>query len=137
MTATPCFARGLDRPLDRLARDHLAVAGMRIPDRDRAGVRDDLRLLVGLQRAGLEIPDIGDQHADAMAVMAAQIGLDQMVGDDGGLRRRAAAGRDDLVGERKQSRVVDLHAVSLVVFLICQLRKKAGLIPTPSAPRRP
>ena len=78
--------RGIDGPFDRLAGDHLAVAGMRVPDRDRAGIGDDLRLLVRLQGAALEIPDIGDQHADAVAVMAAQIGLDQMVGDDLGLR---------------------------------------------------
>ena len=120
------LARGLDRPLDRLTRDHLAVAAMRVPDRDRAGVGDDLRLLVGLQVAGLEIPDIGDQHADAVAVMTAQIGLDQMVGDDVGLRRRAAAGRDDLVGERKQSRVIDFHAVSLESFLDVSALQEAG-----------
>ena len=108
------FARGLDRPLHRLTRDHLAVAAMRVPDRDRSGIRDDLGRLIRLQRTRLEIPDIGDQHADAVTVMTAQIGFDQMVGDDGGFRRRAAAGRDDLVGERKQPGVVDFHVVSLV-----------------------
>jgi hypothetical protein len=35
-----------------------------------------------------------------MAVMAAQIGLDQMLGDNGCLGRRTAANRDDAVGDR-------------------------------------
>ena len=80
-------------------RDHLAVAGTRVPDRDRAGVGDDLRRLVDLQRAGLEVAHIGDEHPDAMAVMAAQIRLDQMIGNDRRLLGRTAACGDDAMGE--------------------------------------
>ena len=112
--------RGLDRPFDRLMRDHLAVAGPRVPDRDRAGVGDDLRRLVGLQRAGLEVAHIGDQHPDAVAVMAAQIGLDQMIGNERRLVGRTAARRDDAVGKRTQSGVIDDHVFSLSRRLIGQ-----------------
>ena len=101
-----------DRPFDRLARDHLAIAGMRIPHRDRAGIGDNLGRLVDLQRACLEVAHIGDQHADAMAVMATQIGLDQVLGHDRGFRGRAAAGRDDAIGKREQFGVVDDHSLS-------------------------
>ena len=106
--------RRLDRPFDRLAGDHLAVAGPRIPYRDRAGVRDDLRRLVDLERASLEVAHIGDQHSHAMAVMAAQVCLDQMLGNDGRLGRRTATRRDDAVRKRTQPDVVDNHVASLL-----------------------
>ncbi len=61
--------------------------------------------------------------------MTAQIGFDQMVGDDRGFRRRAAAGRDDLVGERKQLGVVDFHVVSLVSFFLIGRFAKGGTNP--------
>ena len=64
---------------------------MGIPHRDGAGIGDDLGLLVRLQRAGLEIADIGDEHADAVAVMPAEIGLHQMIGDDADLLGAASA----------------------------------------------
>src|SRR6185312_3693335 len=106
------LARGTDRPFHRLARDDLAVARMRIPYRDGPRIRDDLRCLVRFQCAGLEIAHIGDEHADAMAVMAAQVRLHQVLGDDGGFGGRTAAGCHDAVGQRKQFRVIDDHALS-------------------------
>src|SRR5260221_1576318 len=109
--------RRADRPFDRLTRDRLTIAGMRIPYRDRAGVGDDFRLLVDLERTGLEVSDIGDQHPDAVAVMAAQVCLNQMFGNDGSFRRRTAAGGDDAVCKRAQPGVVDNHVLSLF-FLI-------------------
>jgi len=39
--------------------------------------------------------------------MAAQVGLDQMLGNNGCLGRRTAASRDDAVGKRTQPDVVD------------------------------
>ena len=109
-----------DRPFDRLMRDHLAVAGPRVPDRDRAGVRDDLRRLVDLQRAGLEVAHIGDEHPDAVAVMAAQVRLDQMIGNERRLIGRTAACGDDAVGECTQPGVIDDHVFSLSRRLIGQ-----------------
>ena len=44
-----------------------------------------------------------------MAIVAAQICLDQMLGNDGRLSRRTAANRDDAVRKRKQPDVVDNH----------------------------
>ncbi len=67
--------------------------------------------LVDLQRPGLQVAHIGDQHPDAMAVMAAQVGLDQMLGDNGRLGRRTATRRDDAVGEHTQPGVVDDHVL--------------------------
>ena len=110
--------RRLDGPFDRLMRDHLAVASPRVPNRDRAGVRDDLRRLVDLQRAGLEVAHIGNQHPDTVAVMAAQVCLDQMIGNERRLIRRTAACRDDAVCKRTQPVVVDDHVPSLLSRLI-------------------
>ena len=42
-----------------------------------------------------------------MAIMAAQVGLDQMLGDNGRLGWRTAARRDDAVGKRTQPDVVN------------------------------
>ena len=53
-----------------------------------AGVGDQRRTGVEVQLATARIGDIGGDHADAMGVVAAQIGLDEMVGDKAAFARR-------------------------------------------------
>jgi hypothetical protein len=84
------------RPLDaeqcRVAGDDLAIAALAVIDDDRAGVADHPPRLVRLRLAGGEVAQIAGDHADPVAVMPLQIGLDQMAGDDAGLLLAAAAG---------------------------------------------
>ena len=57
---------------------------------------------VGHQALVAQRPDVHRQHADAMGIVAGQVGLDQLVGDQLGLARRAAARGADRAGQRVQ-----------------------------------
>jgi hypothetical protein len=56
-------------------------------------------MLINLEPAGVKVREIGGQHADAMRIMAGQVGHDQIVGDQFGFvigrARRLAHGTDD------------------------------------------
>ena len=59
--------------------------------------------LVGHQQAGLQQADIVGQHADAVAVVAGEVGGDQMLGDVARLGLAAAhgaGGEEDEIGQR-------------------------------------
>ncbi len=94
----------------RLARDDLAPAAVAVIDDHRPGLADHMPLDVGRRLAGAEVAQVVGDHPDAVAVVPAQIGLDQMVGDNRRLFRRAAGGgKDALDGACEFGVVDDLH----------------------------
>ena len=54
------------------------------------------------------------QHADAVAVMPREIGLDEMVGDDGGLGLRAAPRLEQARRQVAQLLMIDVHGLQRV-----------------------
>ena len=92
----------LDAEFGQPAGHHLAVAALAVIEQDRALLAQDPAGAIGNQRAGGEIAHIAGNHADAMAVMAAEVRLHEMIGHDPGLRRRAAGGDEDPGGRRPQ-----------------------------------
>src|SRR5439155_25388057 len=70
-------------------------AALAVIDEHRAAVGDNPPRLVDDRLAAAEVAQIGRNHPDAMAVMALQISLDEVIGDDLGLRLGAAGGRKD------------------------------------------
>jgi hypothetical protein len=94
-TATPALRAPLDAELGCVAGDDLAPAALAVIDEDRAAVGDDAPRLVDDRLAAAEVAQIRGDHADAMAVVTLQIGLDEVVGDDFSLRLGAAGGGED------------------------------------------
>ncbi len=90
----PVLARALDREVGEFERHDLAVAELPVADQERPLVLDQADVAVREQRPFGQVLDIGRQHADAVAVVAFQIGLDQVAGDDGALGL-VAAGRGE------------------------------------------
>ena len=82
----PCPLDGA--PCD-LQRCNLAVPAPGVAQQERSVVAQGLQRPVDGELAGLPVADIGRHHADAVAVMALQVRLDQMVGH--GLRLAVAA----------------------------------------------
>ena len=85
----PGLARLGDADHRRLARGDLAPGALAVIDDQRAVLADDAALAVGDDGAAREMLQIVRDQADAVAVVAAQIGLDQVVGDDAAPRRRS------------------------------------------------
>ena len=69
---------------------NLPVPAAGVGHQERSVVAHDLQRPVDGQRAGPPVLDIFRHHADAMAVMALQVRLDQMIGDGFRLRLGAA-----------------------------------------------
>src|SRR5262249_14725776 len=100
---------GLGRPDRGVARYHLAVAIASVPDREIPALAHHLRHLVRNQRARFEIPHVMREHPDAVAVVAGQIGVDEMIGDDLRLRRAAAGLLQEGDGEAAEPLMIDAH----------------------------
>ena len=79
-----------------------AEAAPRVDHQQRTGVQHRVRRLVGHQQPVLQQPDIGRQHADAVAVVAGEVGAHQMVGDFLGFLRIAAHAANDEADERSE-----------------------------------
>ena len=77
----------------------LAVAAAGVDHQQGAGVEHRLGGLVGNEQAFVQQPDIGRQHADAVAVMAGEVGADEVVGDLGGFAVLTAHAAGDQVGD--------------------------------------
>ena len=86
-------AGALDAQRHRLAADHLAEAGLAIEPQQRAGVELGAHVGIGLQAALEERIGITRQHADAVRVVAGEVGLDQVVDRRPGLRPRRCRSR--------------------------------------------
>ena len=78
----PGLARLGDAEQRRFARRDLAPGALAVIDDQRAVLADDASLAVGDDGTVCEMLQIVRDQPDAVAVMAAQIGLDQVVGDD-------------------------------------------------------
>jgi hypothetical protein len=81
----------------RFARGNLAPGARAVVDDQRPVLADDAPLAIGEDGAVGEMVQIVRDQTDAVAVMAAQIGLDQVVGDDARLVR-VTAGRGEDAG---------------------------------------
>ena len=86
--AGACRQRTLDRHGDGLVGHRLAETEPAVEQQQPAGVGDQRRAGVEVQLAGARVGDVGGDHADAMGIMAAQIGLDEMIGDEVAFARR-------------------------------------------------
>src|SRR5262249_39433029 len=84
--------RPLDAEIHRLLGDHLAVAGTAIDHNDGTIVADDLCMMVTDTTSRSGVLYISRHHADAVAVVAEQVGEHQMVGNQLGFVRRTAVG---------------------------------------------
>ncbi len=80
----------------RDARSHLAVAALPVVDEDGTGIGDDPAGAVGDKRAVPDLSEVLGDHADPMAVVSLQVGLDKVLRDDPCLVRLAAGGRQDV-----------------------------------------
>ena len=110
---------GVDAPLHGLASDDLAVTVLAIPDGEGAVLADDGGLMVRLEVAGFQRLHVGREHHDAMAVMAREVGADQVIGHRVRLVLAAAAGAQKLQGDIVQLGVRNHHGRSLP-WLNCQ-----------------
>src|SRR5207244_975312 len=81
----PVALRPRDAELRRIAGDDLAITTLAVIDEHRAAVGDDAAGLVGDRLTGAEVAEIARDHPDPMAVMALEVGLDQVIADDAGL----------------------------------------------------
>ena len=100
--ASAKFPGTSDGTADGIGGHALPVATASVDHQQRAGVKHSLRRLVGDEQAVGQKPHIGWQHADAMRVMAGEIGAHQMIGDFGGLGLIAAHPASDQVGDGAQ-----------------------------------
>ena len=88
--AAAVLLRAFDAELHRLMADHLAEAGVAVEREQAAGVDAHRDMRIRLQPAFEEGRAVARQHADAVRVVAGQVGLDQVVGDALDLERLAA-----------------------------------------------
>jgi hypothetical protein len=103
--------RALDGDVGRFEPDHLAVARLAVERDQRAAVEFDLRMAVRLQAALLQRLDVARDHADAVRVVAGEVGGDEVLGDEARFARVAAAGGDDrLDGARERRGLKDVGA---------------------------
>jgi hypothetical protein len=86
----------------RVPCSQLAEASVAVDRHGRAAAVRDVRLGGGIQPALADEARVGDQPADAMRVVPAQVGLHQRVGDDRGGSRRSARALQHLAGEMEQ-----------------------------------
>ena len=96
-----------------LDRHTLAITAFTAELQHRPLVIEQPRRLVGVQCAAGHAVDVKRQHADAVAVMAAQVGLDQMVGHQTGFGRRTAQRRQGGLGHVAHPVCRQLHPASL------------------------
>ena len=88
--------------LHRLVADHLAIAALALDHQDGTLLAHDLEMAVGDQSALGEGLDVERQEADAVRIVAGQVGLDELVGDQLRLPLEAAAGGADGVNQGMQ-----------------------------------
>ena len=81
-----------DAARDCLADHDLAEPGTAIKDHERPIMADDRCVLVRIDPPRFPLGEIGRQHSDAVAVMAGEAGLNEVIGDDTCLIGRTAGG---------------------------------------------
>ncbi len=98
----PVLGRAGDALAHRLVGDRLAEAALAVQHQDRPLRLDHPGRLVGQKDALGQAADIERQHADAVGIVAGEIGADQMVRDQCCLARLAAGGGADGRGQAMQ-----------------------------------
>lgn len=93
----------VDADIHGLLGDDLTVARAAVDHNYGAIIARNLCMMVTDTSARRGVLDIGRDHADAVAVVAEQVGQHQMVGDQAGLLVRAAVGPADRHGESVQT----------------------------------
>ena len=91
--------RAVGGEIHRLLADDLAEAEATVDDQQRAAIVDDLDVLVRQHLARSNPIDIFANADDAMRIVPPRARLDEMVGDDAGLLRARAGGRENVSGE--------------------------------------
>ena len=105
----PRLPGNTDRLFGRLAGDHLPVSPLTIEDQNRAILLHLPDMPVRMQHTQPDILKIMRQHADAMAVMAAEIGHHQMVSNNLCFLFTAAGSLKDVLDIPTQILMVFLH----------------------------
>src|SRR5215469_428197 len=103
------FARLGDADHHRLARGDLAPGALAVIDDQGAVLADHTPPAIGEHRAAREMAEIVRDQADAMTVVAAKIGLDQVIGDDQHFFGSAAGGLEYARSNSMQCCMVDQH----------------------------
>jgi hypothetical protein len=98
ITATP-FSRARHRGGHRLAGDPAPEAALAVEHEERAVVLQRLDRRVGDDQAVLQVPRVVRDQAHAVAVVAGEVGVDQVAGDEVGLGGLAAPTGDDGGGQ--------------------------------------
>ena len=113
--ADAVLARPGDAERHRLVADHLTVAVLTVERQQGAAVLADGDVGVDREATLQHRIDVARHHADAVRIVAAQVGLDEVVGDHSGLVVVRAGGDDDGFdggGERRGCQGADVgHGV--------------------------
>ena len=127
------FCRALGGKRHSLAADHLAVAEAAVEEEGGAAVVDHRKMPVGEDLPGLHPVDVFPDADDAVGIVADEVRLDEMVGDDGrlggvGPRGAKDAGADpgEFAGGYANETGI-LHSRFAGHYPISSLRKRAGV----------
>jgi hypothetical protein len=137
-------ARPLDRDRHRLLADDLAESSATVHADQRAMVGDDARRLPGPGDALAQVVDVARQEADAVRVVAEEVGLDESVGHRPRLLGRAAGGRERRRGGFGERHGVDVHdvgrpghrAILSCLLTITEVHDAAAAVPAKAGTRR-
>jgi hypothetical protein len=99
-----------------LAGDRPAVAAAAVEHQRRAVVLHQLHARVRHDEARLEVPDIGGDHPDAVAVVAGQVRLHEVLGDEVGFGGGAAARFQDRAAHPPQPIGTETHSSGHVLL---------------------
>ena len=99
----PCCCCARDAERHGLVADGLAEAGLAVEREQRAAVEPGQHGCVGLQAAFEKRVRVARQHAHAVRIVAGEVGLDQVVGDELDFARRAAEALHQLVHRSTQA----------------------------------
>ncbi len=99
----------LDPALHRLVAHHLTETGIAVERQERARIVHHGHMFVDLQISGQEHFDVARQHADTVGVVAGQVGLDQVIGDQIGLTRARTGSGYDRPRHRLEGFGADCH----------------------------
>ena len=133
-----------DRHAGRLEADRLAVTLAAVQSEQRTCIELHLRTLIHRQPAFDERLDVARDHADAVRVVAEQIGGDQVLGDELRFARFAAAGGDDRLYGARERFFFENHSglmpprcttrVQRSTSLLMNLPNSSGVLATTSKP---
>jgi hypothetical protein len=101
--------RAFDAERGRLRRDRLAEAEAAVEHDEAAAIGDDLRPFAGRHVARLLPLHVARHPRDAVAVVAGEVGAEQVVGDAPGFGLVATVGAEDVGDEGLEAFGADQH----------------------------